>query len=83
MKVEIPIKGTWRDVTIFTPKKINRQNADAELKKLCTKYLPGKTQNQEVRYVQLRIAVFTRVWIRFWSSHSLVKVVRYDLEVAR
>ena len=51
MKVEIPIKETWRDVTRFIPKKINRQNADAELKKLCTKYLPGKTQNQEVRYV--------------------------------
>lgn len=46
---EVPIQGTWRDDTRFKKRMISRQDADAELKKLCAKYLPGKAQNQEVR----------------------------------
>ena len=47
----IQIAGTWRENGWLTKKKILRKDADAELKKLCAKFLPGKTQKQEVCHV--------------------------------
>ncbi len=48
----IQIAGTWRENQRLKSKKILRQNADAELKKLCAKYLQGNSENlrKELRY---------------------------------
>ena len=48
----IQIAGTWRANQWLKPKKISRQNADAELKKLCAKYLQDNSENprKELRF---------------------------------
>lgn len=48
MMREIQIAGTWREDRRTTTRKIPRQHADAELKRLCGKYLQENSE-KEVR----------------------------------
>ena len=51
MKQEVQITDTWRENKWNTIRKIAKRSADAELKKLCAKFLPNKIEKQEVYHV--------------------------------